>query len=308
MVTAERAKFIRLGLQNNWAPLCIDDGTIRLGFNQVPHEVALQGRDAVAAHLPLIKYNKKQIKKDANQVCDFYEAGSETIWVTFHAGCLWWAQTASKVELLGYDEVEHPNGCRLRRTLRGWSNRSLSSRGLFISELAGYLSAIRRFQGTLCNLNPQIFDYLMRRINDQDLPEAVTVRKAQADLKVGVMQLIQRLTPKDFELFADIIFSRSGWARVSPLGGTMSDIDMEYIMPVSEERVVVQVKSRTNQAQLREYEDRLKRYPADRVFYVYHTSADNLQSSDPRFFLMGFDNLADAALHASLTDWLVDRV
>ena len=42
-ITAERAKYIKLGTKGCWEALCLEDGTLRLGYDSVHHDLALSG-------------------------------------------------------------------------------------------------------------------------------------------------------------------------------------------------------------------------------------------------------------------------
>jgi hypothetical protein len=41
-----------------------------------------------------------------------------------------------------------------------------------------------------------------------------------------VGELISELTPKDFEIMVDFILARTGWTRLSAVGGPQEDIDI----------------------------------------------------------------------------------
>lgn len=308
LITATRAKYIKLGIGGCWENLCLSDGTLRLGYNEVPHELGLSDQAGLRMHYIQRGVAANAATSHARQILDFYQAEVDTLWISFSRGFLWWCRTDSPVEFLGHNEVEYPDGSRLRRTVEGWKNRSVAGKELRLSELPGYLTQTSRYQGTICRIGDSAFEYLMRRINDQDLPEAYAAKTARHELAENIKKLIKKLTPQDFELFIDILFSKSGWVRISPLGGTVADIDMELVMPLTDERAIVQVKSSTNRAQLRDYEDRLGQYDAARIFYVYHTSGESLHSDNPKLCLLGLDKLASATVKAGLSDWLIDRV
>lgn len=69
-------------------------------------------------------------------------------------------------------------------------------------------------------------NYLLRRINAEDEPlakEAGELRTAMLDLTA---RMIARLHWAEFETMVDLIFARSGWQRISRLGGTQKDVDL----------------------------------------------------------------------------------
>ena len=121
-------------------------------------------------------------------------------------------------------------------------------------------------------------------------------------------ELIRLLTWQDFELFVDILFSKSGWIRVSQAGKTMKDIDIELVLPITGERALVQIKSSTAQAELDECAEILQTYSSDRLFYVYHQPTHLLDNRHDNLHLMNIDVLADAALRIGLIDWLIEKI
>jgi Holliday junction resolvase-like predicted endonuclease len=58
---------------------------------------------------------------------------------------------------------------------------------------------------------------------------------------------------KDFEQLVEHILDRTGWKRISTLGGNREGIDIEVENLTAEEIAFVQVKSRATQAVLDEY-------------------------------------------------------
>jgi fatty-acyl-CoA synthase len=57
---------------------------------------------------------------------------------------------------------------------------------LRISELNGNLTSVARYQGTICDVRE--FDYLLRKINDIDVPEVVTgLADARLDQVIGAV-------------------------------------------------------------------------------------------------------------------------
>ena len=42
-IVVTSAKYIKLGLKGRWEGLCLGDGTIRLGYDAVPHDLAVSG-------------------------------------------------------------------------------------------------------------------------------------------------------------------------------------------------------------------------------------------------------------------------
>ena len=125
------------------------------------------------------------------------------------------------------------------------------------------------YRMTICTVDQ--IDYLIRKVNDQDLPEVAAARSARSALLQSITDLMRLLPWRDFELLIDLVFSQSGWRRISASGGTQKTIDIELILPTTGETAFVQVKSQTDQVQLDNYIERFNERDDARMFYVYHT-------------------------------------
>ena len=127
-------------------------------------------------------------------------------------------------------------------------------------------------------------------------------------MRVATLGLIRLLTPQDFELLVDLVFTSSGWRRVGALGRAQKTLDLDLVLPSTGERAFVQVKSRTSQAQLEDYVTRFEdlRGTHGRMFYVYHRGA--VTCDDPRVTLIGPEALPDLVIDAGLTTWLIEKV
>lgn len=306
-IEAKQAKYIKLGGGGAWAPLCLSDGTLRLGYDYVPHETALkEDRDALRQVFLDRGDAPRTASSHAVQVFDFYHADPETIWITLADGFLWWCKAAPGVEYLDAEDHDGERfGSRIRRSVDGWQNRSVGGQPLRISELNGRLTKTAGFQGTICNV--EAFDYLLRKVNDEELPEIQSAKSAQTVLLDCIEPLIKMLTWRDFETLAELIFAESGWRRTGTTGGTQETVDIELMLPSTRERAFVQVKSKTNQAQLNDYVDRLSRRDEDRMFYLYHSGPAALNCNDPRVSIIGPRQLAEMVLTAGLFDWVLDK-
>lgn len=306
-VETDTAKFIKLGEGGQWEGLCIDDGTLRLAYYEVPHDLALKGdREGIRdVYLELGQLAGKA-SDHARQVLEFYQEPPETLWITFHKGFLWWCQAKSGVEFLGHDKAAFPNGSRLRRTVNGWHNTSVGGKPLLLRELNGRLTKTGRFQGTICSVNAR--DYLLAKINDDELPVIIEAKTAKANSLATITSLIQHLTWQDFELLVDLVFSQSGWRRIGETGGTQKTVDLELELPSTGEHAFVQVKSATNRQQLQDYVGRLEGRPEARMFYVYHTASAHLEVDDPRITIIGPERLSALVLDAGLFSWLIQKV
>ncbi|MDX2094423.1 MAG: hypothetical protein SFW64_00545 [Alphaproteobacteria bacterium] len=307
-VTATTGRYIKLGSSGKWEQLCLQDGTLRLGYYEAPHSPAVAGdKEAIKA---AYAYLDGSVASDnARQVLQFYDPSDTVIWITFADGFLWWCKAAPEVEYFGNDRALYTDGSRLRRAIDGWSNRTLQGKPLRMMELKGELTKTSAYRKTICDLKPHLLAYLLRKINDEALPEIIAAQQAMNDLQVSMRTMIAMLHWRDFELLVELIFSHSGWQRVSVVGETMKTTDIELRLPITSERAMVQIKSETTQAEFNEYLTAFERWEMQRLFYIYHTAKVPLISGthDPRVTLIGPDQLASLVLRAGLVEWVMEK-
>ena len=307
-IEASSARYIKLGRGGKWERLCIRDGTLRFGYADVPHGLAMEAdKERLRQFFVERSDPPSAAANHANQVFDFYHADPvTTLWITFCDGFLWWCVAQPGVEYVGTEGgVHEEQGARLRRAVAGWHNRSIQGTPLRTAYLNGALTKVAAYQMTICGVKP--LDYLLRRINDEDLPAVTEAKQAKNSVLASIRSLMQLLQWADFELLVDLVFAQSGWRRVGENGGTQKTVDIELVLPSTGERSFVQVKSRTDQAQLNDYVERLARRDDARMFYVYHSGPAELACSDPRGILVGPDRLAEMVLTAGLFDWLLTK-
>jgi hypothetical protein len=107
----------------------------------------------------------------------------------------------------------------------------------------------------------------------------------------------------------DLIFARTGWQRVSRVGGNQKEIDIELEQPTTRERAFVQVKSKSNQNEFDSYVDRYESGTCQRMFYVCHSPRGGLHAPDrPDVHLWAGEELAAAVVRAGLFDWVIQKV
>jgi hypothetical protein len=90
-INASRALFIKLGRQGKWENECLGNGTMRVSYRDIPHELCESGKwDVVVKHYRDKGQGPKEATRYANELKNFYQADAKTIWITFHARKLWW--------------------------------------------------------------------------------------------------------------------------------------------------------------------------------------------------------------------------
>ncbi len=238
--------------------------------------------------------------RDVNQIRAYYEADEHSIFITFVGGLLYWCRPTGPVELL--DDRSHR-----RQTAEGWRNTSVNGTLLSADRLSGRLLKVQMFRGTICDVRAG--DYLLRKLSDQLSPEVAAAEEAERALMTAIAELMRLLTWQDFELLVDLVFSTSGWRRVSQVGRTQKTVDLELILPSTAERAFVQVKSQATTAALNDYVARLAEADAyDRMFFVWHTGDIAEENGPAGVILLGPRKLSRMVLDAGLSSWLREKV
>ncbi len=300
-VTASSVHYIQLGQGGEWEAESIHDDVLRFGYREAPHDLCVKGDwprvwDAMMA----IRGDAGAATRDVNQIRTYYETDESAIFITFHGGLLYWCRPVGDVEIL--DDRSHR-----RATLKPWQNSTLGGALLTADRLSGHLLTVQMFRGTICNVRAA--DYLLRKLGDELTPEVEKAEEAERALMEATIPLMRLLTWQDFELLVDLIFSTSGWRRVSEVGRTQITIDLELVLPSTAERAFVQVKSQATSADLKDYAERLAETEAyDRMFFVWHTGNIPENLAPEGVILLGPQRLARMVLDAGLSSWLREKV
>lgn len=300
-ITASSIYYIKLGRGGDWETKSLRDGILRFGYGQAPHDLCSSGDwKGVWDIMMSIRGDAGAATRDVNQIKVFYESDKNSLFITFVGGLLFWCRPSGPVELLG-------DGTHRRSTVEGWRNTSVGGQALSTDRLSGGLLKIQMFRGTICEV--QASEYLLRKINDQLSPEVAAAEDAERALMKAIIKMMRLLTWKDFELLVDLLFSNSGWRRLSPVGKTQKTVDWELILPITDERAFVQVKSHATISALRDYEKYLTQTNAyDRMFFVWHTGDIPDEGSREDVILLGPEKLARMVLDAGLSAWLREKV
>lgn len=299
-----KVRYIKLGDSGKWEKSSLEnDQVVRLGYNSPFHDESLNGEWSVVRDFWLNERNNNEgaATRDINQIRDFYELSEADLWITFYQRKLYWCHAKKQV-------IELEDGSRIRKVIGAWSSYDKQGSPLLIENIDGRVTKVQGFRGTICSVELQ--DYLIRKINGEPQPEVEAAKNTLSLLKNNVKDLIKGLWWSDFELLIDLIFSQSGWQRVSVLGKTEKDIDLDVFSPVSQKRAFVQVKSTTNLKQFHEYYEIYKEYKQyDEMYFVYHSiNGDNeLVIDDPRVSVWDISRIADLVINAGLISWLIEK-
>lgn len=307
-VTARRALYIKLGHGGEWEEDCLSRATLRFGYRETPHDLCMNRHWAdVQREREGSRGSKGAATSDTTQIRYFYEAGADTLWVTFARHALWWCFANAEVRLL-------PDRTKERSAVDSWRNTDVNGRPLLMSALSGQLLATQGFRGTICTVKE--LDYLLARINGAERAETRLATEAMSELAARLEAVIRTLTWRDFELLIDLLFRQAGWQRVSSVGATIRDLDFEVISPITQERIGVQVKARANREVFEEYRDR--RLAAmegfSKFYFAVHSPATDLlqlrassEVGEATVELLLPARIAELAAGYGLAQWIIDK-
>ncbi|MCP1853270.1 MULTISPECIES: restriction endonuclease [unclassified Bradyrhizobium] len=299
-------RYIKLGERGKWASEAIREGILPFGYRAVTHSTCVQGDwDRVRQELAAMGRTKAGVGQGLRELQAFYSLGEDTLWVTIADGHLWWTFADAAVVAANDDDAAAP--ARFRRTRGGWRCTSLSGEPLTSRSLSSALTSTANYQMTICAVRHA--DYLLRRIRGEREPLRAKADVLLAEMTTTVAAMVRRLDWRDFETLIDLIFSRGGWQRTSPLGGNQADVDLILRPPLIGETAWVQIKSRTSQAEFEDYLGRFEREAnCDFFFFIYHSAPRPIDGpAHMRVRLWSADQIASAAIDAGLVRWLSER-
>lgn len=297
-------KFIKLGNKGSWEKECIENNTIRLGYESPHHEDCLNGNwDSVWSYWNERVDKKKGVAtRHINQIKDFYNLSESDIWITFYKRKMYWCHAYR-------DVVELEDGSKVRKVIGSWTCHSKNGKKLSIENIDGRVTQVQGFRGTICDV--QLQDYLNRKIEGNVQPEVEEAEDSLSELKLSIAKLIKGLWWNDFEVLVDLIFSRLGWQRISALGKTEKDIDLDIFSPVTGKRAFVQVKSSTDIKQIKHYYQIFKEYDQyDEMYLIYHSFKGNMKEIDfesKDLHLWDLSKLSELIIYAGLVEWIITK-
>jgi hypothetical protein len=305
-ISAETVRYIKLGRAGRW-DVALDRGELHFGYKRATHELALAGNfEALKQYLIELGKEPKVASRDAREVLDFYQLGSDCLWITFARDHLWWTFAAPEVTWVGGDGLTE--GERTRTTIGGWRNTDVNGVPLRTNTLSTKLTKVANYRRTICKVEAQ--EYLLRRINGVQEPFIAKSTTARDALIEMITEGLATLHWVDFETLVDVIFARSGWHRASALGGNQKLVDMELEQPTTTERGAVQVKSTANQRTLDQYIARIDEADRfDRFFFVCHSPEGELTAPSGRsdIHVWAGRDLASTVLRLGLQDWVFEK-
>jgi len=307
-VEFRRAYYIKLGEGGKWAESSIQESKARIEWvgwtleeiNQAPNPEAA---DALKKKHRSEYKNKGTATKDLNALVTFVSSTSDDIWVTFHAGRLWWCR-------LGEGQVLEDETSRYRLVSGKWHDRDIHGHILLANQIPGSIAKVQGFRATICRIAE--VDDLRRLINDVPSDAFQAISRIKEELISEVEKGLTRLHWKDFEILVDLLFRGAGWKRVSLLGGTMKYVDLELVEPVTGDMYQVQVKGSATRKDFEECARNFAHGVFRKLYFVVHTPRDGLAThqaetnTDIELVLPG--RLARMVVESGLTDWLLTKI
>jgi len=303
MIDPKSVYFVKLGKNGEWERDSLEvSQTIRLGYHETPHELCLHREwDKVQQIWQEKRDDAGTATRDTNQIRAFYESDEHVLWITFFGDRLYWCFSVPEITLL-------PDKSKTRPVIGQWSSTDVAGKALQKTQLSGALLRVQGFRGTICRVKE--WKYLVEKINGVVQPEIEDALLAKAQLEIKIERLISKLTWKDFELLVDLLFRQAGWQRMATLGKTQKTIDLDLYSPITDERILVQVKSSANLAKLQSFGEGVTDFQDyDRAYFLVHTPTNDLiqaKSQDDVEVWLPRD-IARRVVVLGLAEWVISK-
>ncbi len=304
LINPKNAYYIKLGRNGEWEKDCLEvSQIIRLGYREISHELCVKSKwDEVQKALQEKRDDVGTATKDKNLIRVFYESDEKILWVTFFGDRLYWCFSKPEITLL-------PDKCKIRPVIGQWSSSDLTGKPLQKTQLSGALLRMQGFRGTICKVKE--LKYLVEKINGVVHPEIENALQAKTEFERKIEILIRKLAWKDFELLVDLLFRQAGWQRMATLGKTEKTIDLDLYSPITDERVLVQVKSSANLSKLQSFREGISDFQDyDRAYFLVHTPSNDLiqgQAQDDVEVWLPSD-IARRVVMFGLAEWVISKV
>ena len=255
-----RVYYIKLGAgyQPDIAKNCITNNLLWLGYNEVPEDVIQQALQSETQHNcknwkevwnPVRKvYDDKNETTQTNYakaIRQFYTATEEDYFFTFLNSTMYYCHPTGSIIPITENNAWNcfAIGSRIRAT-KGWKDHPETNDSIKFLErsLSGRITKAKIFRGTIYELTGIEKETFFNTL-EWHFPECEKLEKAKKQIPNLVIPVIQMLNDHDFEILVDMLLTKSGWLRIGELGGTVKAIDIEYLIPVENKQVFVQVKS-----------------------------------------------------------------
>jgi hypothetical protein len=302
-------RYVKNGSGGRWWQAAKENGQVHAGWQDIPSKLLLNpGFGEIERVVRKGFTDQGAATRDFKALRCLLDAPSQHVWITFEEGCMWWCTVSdlAKINSNGQDQshgnfwlvCDHP-----------WSNRSLGGRLLAMTDLPGTVTAAAGFRGTVSE--PKASEAILRIIRDEKNKDVAASRDQRANYEQTIFTIIQQLRWKDFEQLVDVILDRTGWKRISTLGGTREGIDIEVENPTADEIAFVQVKSSATQAILNDY---VRRFNAQRdryarmIFAVHSVDGQLIPPANLPVQLWTCQKLAELVVRLGLGEWVENKL
>jgi hypothetical protein len=303
MINFSKAFYIKLGTEGCWSKDCFDNDVIRIGWKDIPRKL-IEDRNWTEIHNEIIKYakNKGSATRDLNALKNIIEADKNTIFVTFENSHLYWIKVSANIK------VEEDKISKYIKVGSQWKSEDINGNPLYLNKLPGSILKTQRFSGTICKLYE--IEKLQRIINVKYSAIYTELISRRVALCKTIEDGLKELHWKDFELLIDLIFRETGWQRVSVLGENMKYSDLELKDLLTQDMYQVQIKSKTNAKEFKNYTDEFDAESFRKLFYIYHSSDDQLSCVDydkECIELISPKEVSELVMKYGLVDWIIDK-
>ncbi len=299
--------YIKLGDGGKFEEECIQNNYVKLSYHEIDHELC-HNKEWDKVKECLIRDNKGDSKKAGaaerhlNQIKFFYTAPKDTYWITFHKGKLWWCQAHEEV-------TNDPDNMKYRNTIGHWSDIDGFGKPLTFDVLSGNLTKTMAYRGTICEFEKKVEKYVLERIKGVKSEIVEDAEAAFFAMQDAIIPIIKELHWAEFELLIDLIFRRAGWQRLSSVGETQKFFDLDLTMPITNQRALVQIKTKTSRKEIEYYIEAFNGYNADFFFIFYHTLDSSLieEYSSNTVKLCSLKEISKYCIELGLVNWLMQK-
>jgi hypothetical protein len=301
-VEFDNAYYIKLGKGGEWEEDNISNSRARIGWKDVDLDlIHSEDWQKIRQTCQQNAASPSAATTDFRALQSFSQSTNSDIWITFHDSRLWWCRLSGKV-------VE--DGISKYRKVDEWRATDVNGEPLLINKVSGRLAQLQAFRGTICKVHA--IDDLRHLINATHSAAYREALEAKVTLAERLEKAITALHWKDFELLVDLIFRASGWRRISKLGESMKNVDLELEDPITGDLYQVQVKSKASKQTFDDYAERYSDEFRKFYFVVHSFEDDSLRKyeSTPEsdVQLIKPRRLAEMAIDSGLVNWIIGKV
>ena len=303
-VEFDNAYYVKLGRGGKWEKLSIKDAKIRVGWKrQDINDILKDNWTIIEQQIRQEMGDSGAATRDLNALRIFCKSTSNDLWVTFYSSKLWWCQVKDgKIMQDGISKYREVEG--------SWSDKDINGKFILANQITGRLARLQAFRGTICKV--KAIEDLERLINAETSPEYKAILENKKKLIERLEPAIRRLHWKDFEILVDLLFRQAGWRRISVIGETMKQADLELEETITGELYQVQVKSKASMNDFEHYANEFSNSGFRKLYFVVHSPEDSLlkyiSNRDTDVELILPKRLATMVVDGGLINWVMEKI